>query len=85
MLLLLHYGYQLAFYHEDPKHSPYDYQDDDQIPACREVWNQAIAEFEAAPEKICFHTIRGAGHALNFAAAPEEYIRIVGSFIRETM
>lgn len=85
MLLLLHYGYQLAFYYEDPKHSPYDYQDDDQIRACAQVWNRAIAEFEAAPEKICFHTIRGAGHALNFAAAPEEYARIVGSFIRETM
>ena len=37
----------------------------------------------AAPEKIEFHTIHGAGHALNFAAAPEEYGRILWGFLRK--
>lgn len=46
---VLHYGYKLAFYYVDPKASPYDYQDDDQTRACKAVWDQAIAEFEAAP------------------------------------
>jgi len=36
----------------------------------------------AAPEKIRFHTIKGAGHALNFAAAPVEYRNIVTDFVR---
>ena len=37
----------------------------------------------AAPEKIHFHTIRGAGHALNYATAPEEYGRVVADFVKE--
>ena len=34
----------------------------------------------AAPETIEFHTIPGAGHALNYMTAPEEYHRIVHAF-----
>ena len=34
----------------------------------------------AAPNKIQFHTIRGAGHAINYATAPEEYTRVVNEF-----
>ena len=34
----------------------------------------------AAPDKIEFHTIRGAGHALNYVTAPEEYKEIVYAF-----
>lgn len=34
----------------------------------------------AAPEKITFQTISGAGHALNYATAPEAYSRIVKEF-----
>ena len=34
----------------------------------------------SAPEIIDFHTISGAGHALNFASAPAEYHRIVKEF-----
>lgn len=49
VLFVLHYGYKLAFYYEDPQASPYDYQDDDQTRSCREVLNAAIAAFEAEP------------------------------------
>ena len=34
----------------------------------------------AAPEKIEFHTIPGAGHALNYVTAPEHYTNIVNNF-----
>lgn len=34
----------------------------------------------AAPETVEFHTIHGAGHALNYATDPEEYTHIVNSF-----
>lgn len=36
---------------------------------------------EAAPEKIQFHTIHGAGHALDYVTAPEEFSCIVREFI----
>ena len=36
--------------------------------------------YAAAPEKIEFHTIPGAGHALNYVKDPEGYSRIVNSF-----
>lgn len=50
---LLHYGYKLAFYYEDPQASPYEYGDDEQTRACKSVLDAAIAEFEAAPyEKV---------------------------------
>lgn len=39
--------------------------------------------YAAAPEKIEFHTIRGAGHALNYVAAPEEYRQILLAFLRK--
>ena len=35
---------------------------------------------KAAPEKIEFHTIHHAGHALNYVTAPEQYSRIVKAF-----
>ena len=34
----------------------------------------------AAPEKIRFHTVSGAGHALNYATDPEGYSRVVREF-----
>lgn len=45
-LFLLHYGYKLAFYYEDPQQSPYAYEDSDQTRACKAVFDQAISEFE---------------------------------------
>ncbi len=36
----------------------------------------------SAPENIEFHTIDGAGHALNYAAAPEAYRQIVLNFLK---
>ncbi len=44
----LYYGYRLAFYYQDPQKSPYEYGEDAQILACREVLDSSIAEFEAA-------------------------------------
>lgn len=49
VLYVLHYGYKLAFYYDDPHDSPYDYVDDEQTRACKTVFDAAIAEFEAAP------------------------------------
>lgn len=50
---LLHYGYKLAFYYEDPQASPYEYTDDEQSRACKQVLDTAIEEFEKAPfEKV---------------------------------
>ena len=50
---LLHYGYKLAFYYEDPQASPYDYGNGEQVQKCKKVLDKAIAEFEAAPyEKV---------------------------------
>ena len=37
----------------------------------------------AAPEKITFHTIEGAGHALNYVTAPEEYHQTVCIFLQK--
>ena len=39
----------------------------------------------AAPETIEFHTIPGAGHALNYAAAPERYKAILRSFTEKCL
>lgn len=47
-LYLLYYGYKLAFYYEDPKASPYEYEDNEQTRACKAVLDSAIAEFETA-------------------------------------
>lgn len=47
VLFVLHYGYKLAFYYEDPQDSPYAYTEDDQTRACKEVWDKAMGEFEA--------------------------------------
>lgn len=53
VLYLLHYGYKLAFYYEDPKASPYEYADDEQSRAVKSILDAAIAEFEKAEfEKV---------------------------------
>lgn len=49
VLFVLHYGYKLAFYYEDPHDSPYDYSDDEQSRAVKPVFDAAIAVFEAEP------------------------------------
>ena len=49
VLFVLHYGYKLAFYYEDPQASPYAYPDDDQTRSVKAVLDAAIAEFEAEP------------------------------------
>lgn len=60
VLFVLHYGYKLAFYYEDPLASPYDYGDDDQIRSCKAALDAAIAEFEAAPfEQVCISSHDG--------------------------
>jgi len=46
---VLHYGYKLAFYYEDPQASPYAYGGDEQIRGCKDVLDAAIADFEQAP------------------------------------
>lgn len=38
---------------------------------------------DAAPEKITFHTIKGAGHALNYVTSPAEYEKVVLHFIEK--
>lgn len=45
----------------------------------------SVAIHAAAPEKIRFHTIAGAGHALNYVTAPELYIRTVKNFLMEVL
>ena len=49
VLFLLHYGYKLAFYYEDPQASPYDYGVDDQTARCKPVLDATIGEFDAVP------------------------------------
>lgn len=39
----------------------------------------------SAPEKIEFHTIHGAGHALNYVTSPEEYGQIVHAFTQKCL
>ena len=39
----------------------------------------------AAPEKITFHTVPGAGHALNFAKDPEGYTKAAREFLGKTL
>ena len=39
----------------------------------------------ANPDMIEFHTIKGAGHAMNYAAAPEEYTEIVKAFVKRVI
>ena len=46
---VLHYGYKLAFYYEDPHNSPHEGPDNDQTRACKETFDAAISEFEEAP------------------------------------
>lgn len=49
VLLMLYFGYKLAFYYTDPLDSPYEYTDDDQTRKCKEVLDAAIAEFCDVP------------------------------------
>lgn len=42
----LHYGYKMAFYYTDPLASPYEYGEDPQVLACKEVLDEAIRGFE---------------------------------------
>lgn len=46
---VLHYGYKLAFYYQDPLASPYEYGDDDQLRKCKPVLDGCIAGFENEP------------------------------------
>lgn len=39
----------------------------------------------ANPDMIEFHTIHGAGHAMNYAAAPDEYTEIVKAFTERVL
>ena len=39
----------------------------------------------AAPEKVEFHTITGAGHALNYVTDPEGYTKIVNDFYERVL
>ena len=39
----------------------------------------------AAPDKVEFHTIPGAGHALNYVTDPEGYTKIVNSFYKKIL
>jgi len=48
-------------------------------------YDMSVAIHNAAPDKIRFHTIPGAGHALNFVTAPEEYTRIVKDFLQSLL
>lgn len=49
ILYVLHYGYKLAFYYEDPQESPYNYTDDDQTRAVKPALDAAIGDFLAEP------------------------------------
>lgn len=51
LLFVLHYGYKLAFYYEDPKASPYEYTDDDQTRKCKAVLDEAIGGFAEVPSE----------------------------------
>ena len=62
VLFVLHYGYKLAFYYEDPHDSPYDYTDDDQTRSCKAVLDAAIGTFEAEPfEEVTISSHDGLG------------------------
>lgn len=74
---VLHYGYKLAFYYEDPKDSPYDYVDDEQTRSVKPVFDAAIGEFEAEPfEEVAITSHDGLtlkGHYYHYAdGAPLE-------------
>lgn len=43
-------------------------------------YQMSVNIYAAAPDKIKFHTIHGAGHAINYVTAPEEYTRVVNEF-----
>jgi len=49
VLYLLHYGYKLAFYYQDPQAGPYDYKPKEHILSHRECLDGAIAEFLDQP------------------------------------
>lgn len=43
-------------------------------------YDMSVKIHQAAPDKIYFHTIHGAGHAINYVTAPEEYTKVVKEF-----
>ena len=43
-------------------------------------YDMSVKIHAAAPDKILFHTIHGAGHAINYVTAPEEYTKVVKEF-----
>ena len=49
VLYVLHYGYKLAFYYEDPQESPYLYEKNDQTASCEQVMENAIKAFAEVP------------------------------------
>lgn len=48
-------------------------------------YSMSVNIHAAAPEKIDFHTIPGAGHALNFASAPEVYQALLRDFANKVL
>ena len=48
-------------------------------------YNMSVNIHAAAPEKITFHTIHGAGHALNYVSNPEEYTRVLREFTEKNL
>ena len=46
---VLHYGYKLAFYYEDPLAGPSEYEVDEQVRPCKAVLDEAIADFVSLP------------------------------------
>ena len=46
-------------------------------------YDMSVNIHKAAPDKIQFHTIHGAGHAINYVTAPEEYTKVVKEFIEK--
>jgi pimeloyl-ACP methyl ester carboxylesterase len=44
----LHYGYKTAFYYDDPRKSPYEYGNNEQILRCKEILDAAIEKYDSA-------------------------------------
>ena len=48
-------------------------------------YNMSCSIHAANPDMIEFHTIHGAGHAMNYASAPDEYMQIVKTFTERVL
>ena len=55
--------------------------DDDRFVPCEMSRNIHAA----APEKITFHTVSGAGHALNYVTDPEGYANVFRAFVQKNL